>query len=101
MDEWLRGGGDVRALLLFVRMERRGDGECGREEGWDRGLVEGVAMVGDAEEKWTAAAAVSGPLDVGRRVSLFVIHASEDGGSAIARSGEGRKEGRKMVVGTR
>lgn len=75
MEEWLRGGGDVRALLLFVRIERRGEGECGLEEGWDRGLVDGVAMVGDAEEKLWTAAAVSGPLDVGRRVSLFVIHA--------------------------
>ena len=89
VEERLRGGGDVRVLLV-ERMERR-CGDCGREEGWELGLVDGVAMVGDMEERlWW-----SGLLGEGRRLSLFVIHANESGRSTVARR---RKEGARGEV---
>ena len=78
VEERLRGGGEVRVLLV-ARMERRG-GECGREEGWERGLVDGVAIVGEAEER----CAESGLLTDGWRVSRFVIHTYHEFVGAIA-----------------
>ena len=80
----LRGGGETRDLLL-ARMERTG-GVCGREEGWETGVEEGVAIVGDAEDRW-AESVPPGKTPEGCRVSFLVIHAYHQVSSAIAQDG--------------